>query len=243
MRMRSFVKFFLVLAALTAGTFSLPAQIRLTDWGRQRERRFNRQPVKEKWDVRINVAASPIHAANMFVDGLGWSYEIVGDYMVDDFRTDMMSRLYSDYYGPTRTLGAIGIGVDYAVSNWFSASLDFAAASFWRSRYSAVNDSQVGSDSGTAFYLLPRAKFMYMNRRKVRLYGSFGIGAVLYGGFDTLNYRVMDSDGVHFVNNSFRACAQFSPIGVEFGRKLFGFAEIGAGTLYVGMQAGIGYKF
>ena len=248
--MRSFVKLFLVLAALSAGTFSSSAQVRLTEWGRQRERRFNRQPVKEKWDVRLSLAGTPAHAAELFVEGHGWA--LVGvDYLVDYFyvepigpRTDFMSSLYADYYGPTRTAGAIGIGFDYAVCKWLSVSVDFAVTSFWRDRYRGVNNSLAGADGGTAFYLLPRAKFMYMNRRYVRLYGSLGIGAALYDGFDKLRYSYTDSNGsVRFEDNSFRACAQVSPIGVEFGNKLFGFVELGAGSLYTGMQAGIGYKF
>ena len=246
--MRSFVKFFLVLAALTAGTFSLSAQMRVTNWGRERERRFNRQPVKEKWDVRFSVAGAPSHAANLFLNGNGWTFNLV-DYYVDvlnvrDYGKEFMSYLYSDYYGPTRTLGAISIGADYAVCKWFSVSMDFAVTSFWRDRYNGVGGGPAGSDDGTAFYLLPRAKFMYMNRRYVRLYGSLGIGAAFYSGFDKLTYSYTDGRGsVQFEDNSFRPCGQFSPIGVEFGNKLFGFAEIGIGSLYAGMQAGIGYKF
>lgn len=244
--MRSFVKFFLVLAALTAGTFSLSGQVRLTDWGRQRERRFNRQPVKEKWDARLSVAASPLHAADLFITGHGWWYGMV-DYILDEpigYDQDFMATLYSDYYGPTRTAGAIGVGADYAVCPWFSVSLDFAVTSFWRDRYKGVSNQLAGPDGATAFYLLPRAKFMYMNRRYVRLYGSMGLGAALYCGFDKLTYSYTDSDGrVRFEDSSFRTAAQFSPIGVEFGNKLFGFVELGAGALYTGMQAGIGYKF
>jgi len=239
------VKFFMVLAALTAGTFSLSAQVRLSDWGRQRERRFNRQPVKEKWDVRINVAASPQFAADLFITGQGW-WSMVDYLYVDpiDCDRELMATLYSDYYGPTRTAGALGIGVDYAVCQWFSVSMDFAFTSFWRDRYNGVNNQLVGPDGGTAFYLLPRAKFMYMNRRYVRLFGSLGLGAALYDGFDKLTYSYTDSDGrIRFEDSSFRGCTQFSPIGVEFGNKLFGFIELGVGTLYTGMQAGIGYKF
>ena len=243
--MRSFVKFFLVLAALTVSTFSLSAQVRISTWGRERERRFNRQPVKEKWDVRFTVAGTPEHATNLFVSGHGWFYGIVDYYYVEprDYSTSMMSTIYADYYGPARTLGAIGIGFDYAVCKWFSLSMDVAVTSFWRERFKAVGNVSKGMEGATAFYLLPRAKFMYMNRRTVRLYASVGAGAVFYDGYDKLTYRYEDSSGVHFVDNSFRACAQLTPIGVEFGRKLFGFAELGAGSLYVGMQAGIGYKF
>lgn len=243
--MRSFVKLFLVLAALTASTFSLSAQMRITTWGRERERRFDRQPVKEKWDVRISVAGMPQHAANLYVSGRGWFYGIVDYYYMDprDYNSTMVSSLYADYYGPTRTSGAIGVGFDYAVCPWLSLSADLAVTSFWRDRYDAVSNAVLRKERGFAFYMLPRAKFMYMNRRKVRLYGSFGVGAVLYDGFDKLTYSYEDGSGVHFVDNSFRACAQLTPIGVEFGRKLFGFAELGTGSLYIGMQAGIGYKF
>lgn len=243
--MRSFVKLFLVLAALTVSTFSLSAQVRITTWGRERERRFNRQPVKEKWDVRFSVAGLPNHATSLYVNGYGWLYGVVDYYYVEprDYESSMLSTIYADYFGPTRTLGAIGVGFDYAVCKWFSVSMDLALTSFWRDRFDAVSNTSVGTDKAFAFYLLPRAKFMYLNHRTVRLYASFGAGAVFYNGFDKLSYRYEDSSGVHFVDHSLRACAQITPIGVEFGRKLFGFAELGAGSLYVGMQAGIGYKF
>lgn len=239
--MRSFVKFFLVLTALTAGTFSLSAQMRVTNWGRERERRFNRQPVKEKWDVRLSVAGAPLHASELFLNGF-ISFGMV-DYSLYYGTDNMVAHLYSDYYGPTRTLGAIGVGFDYAVCRWFSVSADLAATTFWRDRYKATNNALAGRDSGTAYYLLPRAKFMYLNRRYVRLYGSVGAGLAFYDGFDRLSYSYNDANGVHFVDRSLRAVGQISPIGVEAGNKVFGFAELGVGSLFAGIQAGIGYKF
>ena len=40
-----------------------------------------------------------------------------------------------------------------------------------------------------------------------------------------------------------RASAQINPVGIEIGRKLFGFCEAGFGTMYSGAMAGIGYRF
>ena len=36
---------------------------------------------------------------------------------------------------------------------------------------------------------------------------------------------------------------QLNPIGVEFGRRFFGMAEMGVGVNYFGGRLGIGYRF
>lgn len=79
-------------------------------------------------------------------------------------------------------------------------------------------------------------------RSPVRLYGKLGFGAVKYFGFDRRNFDSVDGD-VEFYDNSFTPGIQFAPFGIELGRKIFGFAEIGVGTLYRGISAGLGYKF
>jgi len=234
------MKLFAVFVALATGTVSYAAGP-LDAWQRQRQRRLDHQPVREKYDLRLSIAAAPAHAADLFVNGSGWT--LIKDSF--DWRAErQLSGLYQDYTGPTLTTGALGIGFDYAVSSWFSLSADLAATFLWHDRYEAMDNSVTGRQTGAAIYLLPRAKFMYMNRKKVRLYGSLGAGLVKYVGFKELSYRYTDSDGsVRFEDNSFKGCCQISPIGVEFGRKTFGFAELGIGSLYAGFQAGIGYKF
>ena len=67
----------------------------------------------------------------------------------------------------------------------------------------------------------------YLNRPKVKLYGSIEAGVLLSAG---------DSLDLAFD-------AQLNPIGVEFGERLFGMAEAGVGMNYFGGRIGIGYRF
>ena len=62
------------------------------------------------------------------------------------------------------------------------------------------------------------------------MYGSLSVGVAKYFGYDEL-------DG------SLRGAFQFSPLGMEFGRWLYGFVETGIGNGYSGIRAGIGYRF
>ena len=45
-----------------------------------------------------------------------------------------------------------------------------------------------------------------------------------------------------FVTDCYPA-AQIIPVGICVGRKVFGFAEVGYGTMYVGGMIGVGYSF
>lgn len=71
-------------------------------------------------------------------------------------------------------------------------------------------------------------RFNYLNKPKVKLYGSLEAGAILsFGGgsFDvTPNFQV-------------------NPIGVEWGKRFFGMAELGVGMTYFGGRLGVGYRF
>lgn len=236
------MKIWTVLALLAAGTVSLSAASPFGAWQQRRQRRLDRQPVPERFDIRLGVAGSPVRAGSLYLDGgIGaWLAKYDDNYVWFDNR---LRDIYSDYNGPTRTTGAIGIGFDYAVCRWFSVSADLTVTLLWHDSYDSITNQQVRGGTGAAIYLLPRAKFMYMNRRNVRLYGSLGVGAAKYVGFPKLSYSYASDSGVHFVDNSLRPCGEFSPIGIEVGRKFFGFAELGVGTLYYGLQAGIGYKF
>lgn len=70
-------------------------------------------------------------------------------------------------------------------------------------------------------------RFNYLDRQAVKLYGSLEAGTMLSP--DT------DSDAIFNF--------QLNPIGIEFGRRLFGLTEIGIGLNYVGVRAGLGYRF
>ena len=67
----------------------------------------------------------------------------------------------------------------------------------------------------------------YLNRPAFKLYGTLEAGAMFSvdGTFDAI------------------PDVQLNPIGIEFGRRLFGLVELGAGVNYVGVRGGLGYRF
>lgn len=67
----------------------------------------------------------------------------------------------------------------------------------------------------------------YLNRPKVRLYGSLELGAL---------FAVGKGLGV-------TPDFQINPFGVDFGRDFFGTVEFGVGMQYTGVRVGLGYRF
>jgi hypothetical protein len=70
-------------------------------------------------------------------------------------------------------------------------------------------------------------RYNYLSRESVKLYGSLEAGALLVASNSadvTFNFQV-------------------NPIGVEFGKKIFGMVEAGVGMNYIGGRLGIGYRF
>ena len=67
----------------------------------------------------------------------------------------------------------------------------------------------------------------YLSRPAVKLYGSLEAGGLFSFGGDF----------------SAAPNVQINPIGIEFGRKLFGMVELGIGMNYTGGRIGLGYRF
>lgn len=237
--MVKYMRIFIVLAAVAAGTVALSAQtvtVRTehtvsADRGRYESRREVRRYSSrdfwkaERWSVRAGMA-TPSYTAASFAEGRWSAYR---PWRAE--RGKSVSEIYADYNGTTFSAGAFCLGAEFMVARWFAVSADLSVTAVWHDLYSSVSDQKTGSKTGVALCLLPQGKLIYLNRPMVRLYGKFGIGVVKYFGFDR-------RDG-----DSFTPGFQWTPFGIEVGRKVFGFAETGIGTLYKGISAGVGYKF
>ncbi len=90
------------------------------------------------------------------------------------------------------------------------------------------------------YYITPMltARFSWLNRPIVRLYSSAGVGLAI------------DSVGWWKINRNDKAVQrrcrfgwQATPIGISIGKKLYGYAELGVGSIYIIGCAGIGYRF
>lgn len=187
-----------------------------------------------RWSIRAGAGISSVNNLSNFVGrrvpvalGLGLS-----DY-------------YGDWRGPTISSGAYSIGAEYLFSRWFSLSFDVSLEHFRRDVHDGASGKIAGKSSGTAVTLMPQAKFIYLNRPAVRLYGYVGAGLVKYFGFEVHDslYGNRYVAGEATVGNSICPAAQVVPIGVEAGRRFFGFAEVGSGYMFTGLRAGFGYRF
>lgn len=147
--------------------------------------------------------------------------------------------------------GAMAVGVAVGLSSDSNQKVDVSIPPYlgvdamysFNSRWSAgvstgytgsvmrVVDKETGAVNSTNFVhfvpLTAVGRYNYLNRPSVKLYGSLEAGGLLSFGNDiqlTYNFQV-------------------NPIGVEYGNKFFGMAELGVGMNYFGGRIGLGYRF
>lgn len=139
-----------------------------------------------------------------------------------------ISDVFSDYDGPVYMTGNIMAEMNFHMKRWFTLSVGLAADGMWKSFYDVHTEEKTGTSRGCSFTILPQARFNWLNRDLVRMYSSVGLGLTA-GSFD-------DVSGVY-------RATQLVPVGITVGRRFFGFAEIGYGTLFIGGMFGVGYRF
>ena len=115
----------------------------------------------------------------------------------------------------------------YSINSKWSVGL---SAGYFGSVYRIVDLDDNHEVSRTDLVFIPVAiegRLNYLNRPKVKLYGSLEAGIVISPDADT----------------DLSPDVQLNPIGVEFGRRFFGSLELGIGMNYTGVRGGIGYRF
>lgn len=120
------------------------------------------------------------------------------------------------------------VEVLYSFNHRWSAGLGIGYSGFEM----ITKDKTTGDVKNRAYFtLLPVTaigRCNYLNRPAVKLYGSLEAGV----------FFPIDDGEFQIVPN-----LQLNPIGVEFGRKLFGMVELGIGMNYVPLRVGLGYRF
>ena len=139
-----------------------------------------------------------------------------------------LATYYGTKYGAVYTCGVLNAGVDVRLLKWLAVSADINCTPVWCD-VKDRNGNKTGREHGASLTLLPAAKFYYLRRPVISLYGSVGAGF-----------------GCVFNSPERKMCfeCQFVPFGFELGRnKWFWYAEIGFGSAYCGGLTGIGYRF
>lgn len=141
----------------------------------------------------------------------------------DDIYESRLDGIYSEYHGDKYTTGNISAEFDFIFKDWFTLSL---GASFQNTSFNVYDPQlgKIGRRNDAQFSLLPQARLFWLNSEYVRLYISMGLGLSII------------SEGVYPI-------FQIAPAGIEVGKKIYGFAEYGIGTHYIGGYIGVGYRF
>ncbi len=194
-------------------------------WQRDGERaRTHKHENRAAYSVRFGWGGMPYPYADRFETGrmISWDYyDIVSE--------SRIAGAYQDTYGSVMSTGAFTGDFNWNAGRFINLSATMALCPVWSDRIDGVTLKKNGSDFGMAISILPNIRIMYCNTKKVRVYSSVGLGLGFYPGFKRCEA----------VCGEF----QFNPVGVEVGRKWYGFGEIGVGTLYSGGRIGVGYQF
>lgn len=140
-----------------------------------------------------------------------------------------LNRIYWDSESPLYSTGPISAEFSWLFKDWFTFSLTTAVNVTWENSYDSINGRRTGVEVGALAYVVPQCRFNWLRRDLVKMYSSIGVGFL--AGQDMYDEFLILPVG------------QISPVGIEVGRKVFGFCELGIGMLYTGAKAGIGFRF
>ena len=130
-------------------------------------------------------------------------------------------------------LGLLTAEMAFRLKSWFAVGVQLAGTSFWAD---TVNNT--GRVSGTAVYLVPNVRFTYIRSDLFRMYSGVGLGLGVMSGFSSEKSVYAGIGGADI-----QPVLQTVPVGIQFGRDVYGLAELSVGTMNVGLRGGIGFRF
>ena len=171
----------------------------------------------DQHDLRIGIG-SPSLGLGIFVT------TYADDYYYKNFREEVLDA--KTYDAGTYFTGIYSLSYAYHSRRWLQcgATVNFA---FLTTPTRYVEDNTLESrETGFMVSVMPSFRFVYLYREKVQLYSTVSVGLATGSSGMLLPW------------------ADFTLIGCTFGRKLFGFVELGSLTGTGGCgRVGIGYRF
>lgn len=135
--------------------------------------------------------------------------------------------VYGDYHGDCKMVGLFSAEYSINYTKHFTFALSGYLNTVWTPMYD-YKDKYSSMNLGLSLHLIPTARYVYYSGPAFSIYSSIGVGLIVGAEKKEL-----------FAFPTF----QLTPLGVTFGRKVFGFAEWSGGVSFFGGRAGIGYKF
>lgn len=174
-----------------------------------------------KYEFRLGWATWPVMDVSVF-RGNVLNYDMA----VPDYSD--LDNLYGNYSGAKYMTGLISGEFNMMLSRWFTLSFGLNMNGYYFYEYNGVTSDVQAKKCGVSMAVLPQARFVYLNRKYVRMYSSAGFGFSCY---------FLPGD------NDFLPVFQVAPVGIMAGSRVFGFLEVGLGTMYCGCMAGVGFRF
>ena len=172
----------------------------------------------DQHDLRIGIG-SPSLGMGLFISGMHND-----DFYPKSFREQILDA--KTYDAGTYFTGIYSLSYAYHSRRWLQcgATVNFAFTTT-PTRYVESNKLK-SRETGFMVSVMPTFRFVYLYREKVQLYSTVSVGLAAGSGGMMLPW------------------ADFTLIGCTFGRKLFGFVELGSLTGTGGCgRVGIGYRF
>ena len=128
-----------------------------------------------------------------------------------------MPYIFAEYRYPVSEIVQVGLQVGYSNLKWTTTYYDA--------------DGTYADESNYSYFLvMPGAEIRYVQREKMKLYGNFMIGVATVK--HDLQEDTYKNSGMIF---------QLNPIGISYGDRIAGFAEMGVGfSLF---NAGVKFNF
>ena len=149
---------------------------------------------------------------------------------------------YKFFISKTVSLGVYA-GTEGEKGNWYHDDMT--------GRSDDWTTTKIGTFTRSSYTIAAELSFSYANRADVRIYSTFGAGAMIKKEtdvYDQVYYNSGYYNGINMygpniasTNHVTRLDAYYSPLGMSFGRRLRGFFELGIGYKGI-LNGGLCYK-
>ncbi|MBQ9711055.1 MAG: hypothetical protein IJV54_02040 [Bacteroidales bacterium] len=190
---------------------------------------YNNLRHEPRVEFRTGISGYPF-ICNIVTDQLPFAkYDIDRDPMN---RGDLLYGLYGDSRGDVMSGGNFHLAAGYRFKGWFTLSGYLMYNQMWQNVYEGTTGAAVDTKWSHVVAVSPEVKFTFLNKRYVQMYGSLAAGLSFY-----------KDDEAGFMDYEIYPHVQVVPFGISVGRRFFGFTELGCGTEFMGMRAGLGIRF
>lgn len=185
--------------------------------------------------ISFSAAAQGRHELSFFLGGPATEVTLSPSYSFSE-----KLELYSMYEPRTYSIAGVNFGFDYTYTllKWLKIGLqaDLSAVEF-HTYYPQLDNPvyvyRTTPDERSSLWtacIMPEAKFFFLNKRIVKLYGKTAAGV-------RFALSQVKSSGIAFAY-------EFVPIGIQLGgQKIYFTSEIPFGTEVTGFRLGLGFRF